>query len=511
MCLSADIRSLDTLSIQISTAERELAAILAERRAEIHRLEEERRALEEKVRWSRAYVAPVKRMPFELLRVVFLEVFESEEEDERERAGEHGKHGPVRWDPSRGKDGVRNGKCCPWVLASVCKSWRRLALSVPRLWSKVSIHAQPIANSAHDRPLTHSQIRITTAQSASPDNVRLWLERSGTQVPLDIDIYLRVSFNNSATPIGGDGISSHRRRRRRRSSSPPPTWAQPHILTTLAPLPWITPTPPPAWGSPPPTPPPNAPVPLHEYHMVWPPPPPDAHAPVALPHTPAELWGMTTPSPASSTLLSASSTASGSSLAVALTASAPSSGGTSTPAPHVPTAAAQAQAVTTAFTLAARAREQTVQRNMHWGYIALYYLVEHMRRWRRFVFRFERPFVSMAALKSIVGTLFLSLIRVQCIHQVDQGMPRSFKSSRCLVPIRPRLLTGPGSPVSLLCTVRLPTPPQHLPLSYSPTSRSSTPPRYSRPAPFVHCTCTGYRPSLFLSTESSTSSHPTPH
>ncbi|KIM56708.1 hypothetical protein SCLCIDRAFT_131949 [Scleroderma citrinum Foug A] len=248
MSLSTDVRCLDTLSTRISTAERELAAIVAERRAEIRALEEERHALEEKVRCARAYVAPVKRIPLELLRAVFLE------------------------------DGVRNSKCCPWVLASVCKSWRRLSLSIPKLWSK---------------------IRITTTQSASPDNIRLWLERSGTQVPLDIDIYLRVSFNNSATPIGGDGLSTHRRRRRRRSSSPPPPWAQPHIITTLAPLPWITPTPPPAWGSPPPTPPLN--------------------------------------------------------------------------------------------------------RNMHWGYIALFYLVEHMRRWRRFVFRFERPFVSMAALKSIVG------------------------------------------------------------------------------------------------------------
>ena len=71
---------------------------------------------------------------------------------------------------------------------------------------------------------------------------------------------------------------------------PPPTWAQPHIITTLAPLPWITPTSHQHGGSPPPTPLPGA-IPLHEYHMVWPPPPPDAHAPVALPHTPGELWG----------------------------------------------------------------------------------------------------------------------------------------------------------------------------------------------------------------------------
>ena len=136
-------------------------------------------------------------------------------------------------------------------------------------------------------------------------------------------------------------------------------------------------------------------------------------------HTPGKLWGIMTPSPASSTLLLASSTASGSSSVVGLTASAsaPSSGGASTPAPHVPTAVAQAQAVTTVFTLAVHTCEHTVQRNIHWRYIALYYLVEHMRQWRRFnVVRFEHPFVLMAVLKSIVGMLFLSLIRIQCIY-----------------------------------------------------------------------------------------------
>ena len=55
------------------------------------------------VRWSRAYVAPVKRMPFELLWVVFLEVFESKKADVRERVGEHCRDGPVRWDTTKGK------------------------------------------------------------------------------------------------------------------------------------------------------------------------------------------------------------------------------------------------------------------------------------------------------------------------------------------------------------------------------------------------------------------------
>jgi len=39
----------------------------------------------------------------------------------------------------------------------------------------------------------------------------------------------------------------------------------------------------------------------------------------------------------------------------------------------------------------------------HWAHIAMYYLVEHIARWKRFVFRFDKPFPSLQALKGIIG------------------------------------------------------------------------------------------------------------
>jgi hypothetical protein len=39
----------------------------------------------------------------------------------------------------------------------------------------------------------------------------------------------------------------------------------------------------------------------------------------------------------------------------------------------------------------------------HWGHIVIYYLVEQMHRWERFVFRFDRQFPSWQALKSVSG------------------------------------------------------------------------------------------------------------
>lgn len=46
----------------------------------------------------------------------------------------------------------------------------------------------------------------------------------------------------------------------------------------------------------------------------------------------------------------------------------------------------------------------TVNRpTIHWAHIAIYYLVEQMPRWERFIFRYDKAFKSMTALASIAG------------------------------------------------------------------------------------------------------------
>src|SRR5262245_5073749 len=43
------------------------------------------------------------------------------------------------------------------------------------------------------------QIRLVTTPQSSPDTIRLWLERSATHVPLDIEIFLQVKPTTSST------------------------------------------------------------------------------------------------------------------------------------------------------------------------------------------------------------------------------------------------------------------------------------------------------------------------
>lgn len=94
------------LERQIQDARDALARIIEERQCAIRDMERDLLVLEDKVAYTKAYVSPFKRLPHELLRHIFLYVFE-------------------------------DSATSAWVLSAVCLLWRRLALSMPKLWSKV--------------------------------------------------------------------------------------------------------------------------------------------------------------------------------------------------------------------------------------------------------------------------------------------------------------------------------------------------------------------------------------
>jgi len=99
--------SVEEITYTINAAEIALAKLVRESRLAINELEGQRTTLEDQVSRTLAYLSPIRRLPIELLREIFVWSFE-----------EHA--------------------CSAWVLAAVCPSWRRLALKIPIIWSKVS-------------------------------------------------------------------------------------------------------------------------------------------------------------------------------------------------------------------------------------------------------------------------------------------------------------------------------------------------------------------------------------
>ena len=111
--LDATRASVEQVSAKILAAEAALAQIIHDSRRAIRDMEAQRNDLDAKMTRTLAYLSPIRRMPMELLRMVFMQCFEE-------------------------------NPCSPWRLAAVCSSWRRLALRIPVIWSKVSaVSSQP--------------------------------------------------------------------------------------------------------------------------------------------------------------------------------------------------------------------------------------------------------------------------------------------------------------------------------------------------------------------------------
>lgn len=108
--LDATRTSMADLDSKIHDAEAALAQIIHDAKCAIAKMEAEKAKLSEEETRTKAYLSPIRRLPAELLREIFMWNFE-----------EHAS--------------------CAWVLSAVCPSWRRLALRTPKLWSKVSNYA----------------------------------------------------------------------------------------------------------------------------------------------------------------------------------------------------------------------------------------------------------------------------------------------------------------------------------------------------------------------------------
>ncbi|KAJ7614728.1 hypothetical protein DFH06DRAFT_1368100, partial [Mycena polygramma] len=93
-----------------------------------------------------ALVSPVRRLPGDIIREIFMATLSST------------------------RNSAMSSKEAPLLLCQICQSWRLIALCTPRLWASI-----------------HIVIPNTTRLQQFMDNAIAWLDRSGT-VPLDISM-----------------------------------------------------------------------------------------------------------------------------------------------------------------------------------------------------------------------------------------------------------------------------------------------------------------------------------
>lgn len=105
------------LSQKIEDAQRALEELIADSTRAISALEEDKRRVVCEIKATREFLSPMRRLPDDLLRHIFLSNFE-------------------------------DAPCCAWTLAGVCSSWRRIVLNMPTIWSKVKNGQRHLADVA---------------------------------------------------------------------------------------------------------------------------------------------------------------------------------------------------------------------------------------------------------------------------------------------------------------------------------------------------------------------------
>jgi hypothetical protein len=104
--LQTQQQSADEIKSKIQDAEQELKTVERHWHEVIRNLQQEHASAEQSIASTLAYLSPIRRLPHELLGSIFSFIFEEY-------------------------------PCCAWVLSAVCQLWRKQALGMHRLWSRV--------------------------------------------------------------------------------------------------------------------------------------------------------------------------------------------------------------------------------------------------------------------------------------------------------------------------------------------------------------------------------------
>ncbi|KAK7695086.1 hypothetical protein QCA50_002276 [Cerrena zonata] len=82
----------------------------------------------------------------------------------------------------------------PWMASAVCKYWRRVVLSNPKAWNKISlIFKSGPSKVPEEWCIEEDDLERAASPRARPRPLPLWLERSGN-LPLSIHLYMEFTY-----------------------------------------------------------------------------------------------------------------------------------------------------------------------------------------------------------------------------------------------------------------------------------------------------------------------------
>ncbi|KAJ7023445.1 hypothetical protein C8F04DRAFT_181747 [Mycena alexandri] len=163
-----EVLKLNAFLVEPSLQLKRLDDEMADLRRALDKLEEAHRTLLAHVDAHRALLSPVRRLPLDVLQEIFIACMPSD------------------------RNCVMSALEAPVLLGRICRSWRDISLSTPRLWSRLHI-AEP----QRDQTLYFLGAGSDPKFAQRFENIKMWLGRSG-QCPLSISLY--SDPNNRSPP-----------------------------------------------------------------------------------------------------------------------------------------------------------------------------------------------------------------------------------------------------------------------------------------------------------------------
>jgi hypothetical protein len=141
-----------------------------------------REAIQKRIDDHNIILSSVRRLPLDVLHEIFFHCL------------------PTHRNP------IMSSSESPVLLTRICSSWRAIALSSPRIWSKIHIPLPGDPSSAvgygtiiDETSLSSRRQRFAALQKMRCDVVQTWLSRSGT-CPLSFSITYPTSYSNIQNP-----------------------------------------------------------------------------------------------------------------------------------------------------------------------------------------------------------------------------------------------------------------------------------------------------------------------
>ena len=131
-----------------------------------------RQNIQERIDDYNVILSPIRRLPLDVLHEIFFHCLPTH------------------------RNSIMKSSEAPVLLTRICSSWRAIALSSPRIWSKIHIPlpGDPgFDSTADETSLRNRHRRYTGVLQVRCDVVRRWLSRSGTY-PLSISMYHPGSY-----------------------------------------------------------------------------------------------------------------------------------------------------------------------------------------------------------------------------------------------------------------------------------------------------------------------------